>query len=105
MVIDQPAQELLGRGSEIQVLNRLFRAVRGGESGALVVRGESGVGKTALVQHVVESATGVRILRAVGVESEMELPFAALHQLCVPLLDRLERLPDPSGPLWGRSSG
>ncbi|SRR6266851_2275197 len=109
MVIDQPAQGLLGRGSEIQVLNRLFRAVRGGDSGALVVRGEPGVGKTALVQHVVESATGVRILRAVGVESEMELPFAALHQLCVPLLDRLERLPDPQrtalGKVFGLSGG
>ena len=61
----------------------------------LVLRGEPGIGKTALVDHVVASTSGVRVLRTVGVESEMELPFAALHQLCSPVLDRLDRLPDP----------
>jgi hypothetical protein len=61
----------------------------------LVVSGEAGVGKTALVESAIGSASGFRIVRAVGVESEMELAFAALQQLCAPLLDRLERLPAP----------
>jgi len=66
-----------------------------GRSGALVVRGEAGAGKTALLRYAIESAAGLRVIRAVGVESEMELAFAALHQLCVPLLDHLEHLPGP----------
>ncbi|HET6869410.1 MAG TPA: AAA family ATPase, partial [Solirubrobacteraceae bacterium] len=73
----------------------LLAAVRGGRSGALVVRGEPGVGKTALLEYAIESASDVRVARAAGVESEMELPFAALHQLCAPLLDRRARLPAP----------
>ena len=63
----------------------------------LVLRGEAGVGKTALLEYVLEAASGCRIARAAGVESEMELAFAGLHQLCAPMLDRLERLPDPQG--------
>jgi len=86
---------LQGRRSERTVLERLFEAVRAGRSGALSVRGEAGVGKTALLQYAIESARDLRVLRAVGVQSEMELPFAALHQLCAPLLDRLDRLPAP----------
>ncbi|HEY2201897.1 MAG TPA: AAA family ATPase, partial [Solirubrobacteraceae bacterium] len=69
--------------------------MRGGESGVLVVRGEAGVGKTALLEYAVESVSDVRVLRAVGVQSEMELAFAALHQLCGPLLGRLNELPAP----------
>ena len=77
------------------MLDRLVGAVRAGESRALVVRGEPGVGKTALLDYLVEQAAGCRVARAVGVQSEMELAFAALHQLLAPMLDRLERLPVP----------
>ena len=66
-----------------------------GSSAALVVSGEPGVGKTALLEYAIGSAPDLRILRAVGVESEIELAFAALHQLCGPVLDRLDRLPGP----------
>ena len=79
------------------MLDRLIEAVRGGESGALVVRGEPGVGKTALLEYLVERASGCRVVRAAGVQSEMELAFAGLHQLLAPMLDRLERLPGPQG--------
>src|SRR3954463_11814975 len=86
---------LLGRRSECETLDRLVATVRGGESAVLVVRGEAGVGKSALLAYLIERASGFRIARAVGVESEMELPFAGLHQLCGPMLDRLDRLPAP----------
>src|SRR5437879_52877 len=86
---------LLGRRGECQVLDRLLADVRIGGSGALVVRGEPGVGKTALLDYAAESASDLRVVRVVGIESEMELAFAALHQLCAPMLDRLERLPRP----------
>src|SRR6266849_401275 len=89
------AAELTGRRSERDVLNRLVEAVRTGESRALVVRGEPGVGKTALLEYIAEQAAGCRIARAAGVQSEMELAFAGLHQLLAPMLDRLERLPGP----------
>ena len=72
-----------------------FAPCRVGSSAVLVVRGEPGIGKSALVEWFVHSAHGVRTLRAVGVESEMELPFAGLHQLCFPLLDHLPSLPEP----------
>src|SRR5919202_4548246 len=86
---------LLGRRSECETLDRLVATVRAGQSAVLVVRGEAGVGKSALLTYLVEHASGCRIARAVGVESEMELPFAGLHQLCGPMLDRLDRLPAP----------
>jgi DNA-binding CsgD family transcriptional regulator len=86
---------LLGRSSECAKLDRLLEAVRGGESQVLVLRGEPGVGKSALLELVVARATGCRVARAAGVQSEMELAFAGLHQLCSPTLDRLERLPAP----------
>jgi DNA-binding CsgD family transcriptional regulator/tetratricopeptide (TPR) repeat protein len=86
---------LLGRGPECAALDGLLGAVRAGQSGALVVRGEPGVGKTALLDYVVEQAAGFRVLRAAGVESEMELAFAALHQLSSELLDRRDALPEP----------
>jgi hypothetical protein len=89
------APELMGRRSERAVLDRLIEAVRAGESRSLLLRGEPGVGKTALLDYVVEHASGCRMARAAGVQSEMELAFAGLHQLCAPLLDRLERLPLP----------
>ena len=84
-----------GRRNECGVFDGLLGAVRGGRSGALVVRGEPGVGKTALLEYAIESGADLRVVRAVGVESEMELPFAALHQLCAPLLDRRATLPAP----------
>src|ERR1700704_2556532 len=89
------AAELTGRGGKRDVLHRLIAAVRSGESRALVVRGEPGVGKTALLDYLAEQASGLRIARAAGIESEMELAFAGLHQLLAPMLDRLERLPLP----------
>lgn len=86
---------LLGRDAERSRLDEMIAALRSGESRVLVVRGAPGVGKSALLQHTAAAATGVRVLRATGVESEMELAFAALHQLCSPLLDRLDGLPAP----------
>jgi DNA-binding CsgD family transcriptional regulator len=77
------------------VLDRLISAVRGGQSRVLVVRGEPGVGKTALLDYVAGKAAGCRVLRAAGVQSEMELAFAGLHQLLAPMLERIERLPAP----------
>ena len=96
---------LRGRRSECEVLDRLLEAVRGGRSGALVVRGEAGVGKTALLEYAIESASDLRVVRAVGVESEMELAFAALHQLCAPMLDRIDQLPGPQHDALGIAFG
>ena len=89
------AAELTGRLDERGFLGRLIDAVRAGESRALVVVGEPGVGKTALLDYVAGHASGCRVVRATGVQSEMELGFAGLQQLCKPLLDHLDRLPDP----------
>jgi len=86
---------LRGRVHECEVLDRLLDAVRGGESGALVVRGEPGVGKSALLDYVAERASGCRVARTAGVQSEMELAFSGLNQLCIPMLDRVDRLPEP----------
>ena len=86
---------LLGRADECAVLDGLLGDIRRGESRSLVLRGEAGIGKTALLRYVVESASDLTVERAVGVESEMELAFASLHQLCAPMLDRLGRLPAP----------
>ena len=100
---------LLGRADESALLKGLIRDIRRGESRSLVLRGEAGIGKTALLEYLVESASDVTIARAVGVESEMELAFASLHQLCAPLLDRLERLPAPQRDalriVFGQASG
>jgi DNA-binding CsgD family transcriptional regulator len=87
--------ELQGRRGERDVLDRFVAAVRAGESRALVVRGEPGVGKTALLEYLVDQASDCRVVRAAGVQSEMELAFAGLHQLLAPMLNRLERLPGP----------
>ena len=77
------------------MLDGVLAAVRRGESRALVVRGEAGVGKTALLEYVVEVAADLKVVRAAGMESEMELPFAGLHQLCGPMLARVAGLPGP----------
>jgi DNA-binding CsgD family transcriptional regulator len=92
------APELLrlrGRRDERAVLDRLLGDARAGRSGVLMLRGEAGIGKTALLEHAIESASDSTLLRAVGVESEMELAFAALHQLCAPVDDFVDRLPAP----------
>jgi DNA-binding CsgD family transcriptional regulator len=86
---------LRGRREERALLDGLLAGARGGHSGVLVLRGEAGFGKTALLEHAIESASDLTVLRAVGVESEVELAFAALHQLCAPVLDGLDRLPGP----------
>jgi hypothetical protein len=79
--------------------------LRGGQSRVLVVSGEAGVGKTALLDSAISPASGFRVMRAVGVESEMELAFAAMQQLCAPLLDRLDRLPGPQQDALGVAFG
>jgi DNA-binding CsgD family transcriptional regulator len=86
---------LLDRLTERAALSRLLETARGGRSAVLVVRGEVGVGKTALLEDAIASAVGMRIARVAGVESEMELAYAALQQLCGPMLGGLDRLPDP----------
>ncbi len=105
MVTDGSADVLHDRRDEREVLGRLLEAVRGGQSRVLVVWGEPGVGKTALVEYAIKSASGFRVMRTVGVESEMELAFAALQQLCAPLLDRLDRLPAPQRDALGVAFG
>ena len=86
---------LRGRRSECAACDALVAAVRQGESRVLVVRGEAGIGKSALLAYLVGAASDLTVVRAIGVESEMELAFASLHQFCAPMLDRLERLPAP----------
>src|SRR5689334_17533644 len=93
--IEGPAAGLTGRLSEREVLDRFVAGVRAGEGQALVVRGEPGVGKTALLDYLAGRASGCRVARAAGVQSEMELAFAGLHQLCAPMLDHAESLPGP----------
>src|SRR3984893_15989071 len=91
----RPAAGLTGRLSERGVLDRFVAGVRAGEGRALVVRGEPGVGKTVLLDYLAGRASGGRVARAAGVQSEMELAFAGLHQLCAPMLDHAESLPVP----------
>ena len=86
---------LLGRAGERQRFDQLLEDLHSGRSAVLVVRGEAGVGKTALLRYCAQQAAGVRVARVAGVEAEMELAFAALHQLCAPLLARVDDLPPP----------
>jgi DNA-binding CsgD family transcriptional regulator/tetratricopeptide (TPR) repeat protein len=86
---------LRGRSADCALLADLLEAIRRGESRSLVLRGEPGIGKTALLEHLVESASEMTVLRATGVESEMELAFAGLHQLFLPVQDRFELVPAP----------
>jgi DNA-binding CsgD family transcriptional regulator len=91
-----PATEpLVGRRSEREAVDRLLEAAREGHGGVLVVHGEPGVGKTALLEYAVETARSFRVARAVGVEGEMQLAYAALQQLASPSLELRERLPEP----------
>src|SRR3954465_11259851 len=105
MVSAIPQPGLLGRRSETATLEQLLEAVRTGQSRALAIRGDPGVGKTALLEYVAEHASGCRVARAAGVQGEMELAFAGLHQRCAPMLDRLERLPDPQRDALGSAFG
>jgi len=86
---------LRGRQNECDTLSRLVASARSGHSQVLVLRGEAGIGKTALLEFLVDQAGGCRVGRAAGVESELELAYAGLHQLCSPYLDRIGKLPVP----------
>src|SRR5690349_6228439 len=85
----------VGRTSEREVLDGLLARVRAGESEALVIRGEAGIGKTALLRYTARQASGFQVAQLTGVQAEMELPFAAIHQLCLALPSRLDALPAP----------
>src|ERR1700761_6303153 len=89
------ARAFVGRTGERDVLDGLLTRVRRGESDALVIRGEAGIGKTALLRYAARQASGFRVAEVTGVEAKMELPFAGTHQLCAPMLDRLHALPTP----------
>ena len=105
------AGRLIDREGECRLLDQLVGAVQGGESRALILHGEAGVGKTALLEYLSGRASdaGCRVLSAAGVQSEMELAFASLHQLCTPLLDRVSAIPQPQQDAllttFGRTSG
>src|SRR5499425_739296 len=101
----EPAPALVDRQRERETLDGLLGDLRSGRGWALVVRGEAGVGKSALLEYAAGAAPEMRVVRAVGVESEMELAFASLHLLCAPLLDRLERLPPPQRDALGIAFG
>ncbi|MCX4702719.1 LuxR family transcriptional regulator [Streptomyces sp. NBC_01373] len=96
---------LLGRQNECKALEDLLAGARAGHSGVLVLRGEAGVGKTELLRHLLDGATGCRTIRAAGVQSEMELSYAGLHQLCAPLLTGLDQLPEPQRDALGTAFG
>jgi hypothetical protein len=96
---------MFGRQSELAVLDGLVAGARAGQSQVLVLRGEAGIGKTALLEYLETRAVGCHIVRLAGVEAEMELAYAGLHQLCAPFLDRLNRLPDPQRSALGTAFG
>jgi DNA-binding CsgD family transcriptional regulator len=89
------APEFLNRTRERELLDRLIANVRGGQSAVLAIRGEAGIGKTALLQYATRQASGLRLEHVTGAEAEMELPYAGIHQLCAPMLPRLDALPQP----------
>src|SRR5262245_4451025 len=101
--------QLLGRSAECEVLDGLLDRARAGASQAAVIRGEAGIGKSALLKHLDRRLDGWHVARVVGVESEMELAYAALHVLCAPMLDHLEQLPTPQrdalATVFGLSAG
>ncbi|TYB68956.1 AAA family ATPase [Nonomuraea sp. PA05] len=105
MVSREARPRLRGRQTECEALDRLVATVQAGRSSMLVLRGEAGIGKSALLEYARDSAAGCRIARAAGVESEMELAYGGLHQLCAPFLDRLDRLPEPQRAALGTAFG
>jgi DNA-binding CsgD family transcriptional regulator len=105
MVVGAGTRQLLGRQREQAVLERLLETAREGHGGVLVVHGDPGVGKTALLEYALQTAKDFRVVRASGVEGEMELDYAALQQLCSPLLALIERLPDPQRDALGVAFG
>src|SRR5262249_47689667 len=96
---------LVDRAIEAEAIERLLAAAREGLSGVLVLRGESGIGKTALLDHAVGNAGGMQVAQVTGVESEMDLGFAGLHQLLIPFRDGVGRLPVPRGGVLGSAFG
>ena len=86
---------IVGRVNEREALDRLLSDVRAGQSAVLVIRGEAGIGKTALLKYAAGRAGGFRVAKLSGIEAEMELPYAGVHQLCRPMLHRLDALPEP----------
>lgn len=99
--------DLLGRRAALEAIDHLLAGAQAGRSGVLVVSGEAGIGKTALLEHVRDTAaaSGFRVEGSVGVESEAQFAFAGLHQLCAPLLDRAGALPDPQQAALGVAFG
>lgn len=87
--------DLLGRAKECALLDELISTVHGGASRSLLIHGEAGIGKTALLKYLVASASGLTVAQAAGLASETELAYASLHQLCAPFLDDIGRLPAP----------
>ncbi|WP_427892374.1 AAA family ATPase [Kribbella sp. GL6] len=97
--------ELRGRRQEIAALVALVGEAKAGRSQVLVLTGEAGVGKSVLLEALVAGADGCRVARTAGIESEMELAYAGLHQLCLPFLESLERLPEPQRDALGTAFG
>src|SRR3954465_4561332 len=94
MAVQRPPA-FLGRAEERDVLDRLLETARRGQSAVLLIRGEAGIGKTALVRYAARQAAGFQVAEIAGVEAETELPFAGLHRLCAPMLAKLDALPGP----------
>ncbi|MEV0794859.1 AAA family ATPase [Kribbella sp. NPDC050459] len=101
----EPGPGLRGRRTERDTLDALIQGARSGNSSVLVLRGEAGIGKSALLDYLGRAATGCRVLRVAGVESEMELAFAGLHQLCAPFLPKIDDLPAPQRDALGTALG
>ena len=99
------APGFVGRTGEREVLDAMLSSVRGGESKVLVIRGEAGIGKTALLRYAARQSSGFRVAELTAVEAEMELPFAGVHQLCATMLDRLDALPAPQRDALGVALG
>ena len=105
MVVRARAEQLVGRKRERAVLERLLDTARGGHDAVLVVHGDPGVGKTALLEYTIEAGQDFRVVRTAGVEGEMELDYAALQRLCSPILESIDRLPDPQRDALGVAFG
>src|SRR4051794_41952563 len=89
------ASGFLDRASEREALDRLLANVRGGQSALLVIRGEAGIGKSALLEYAASQASGFHLVQVTGAEAKMELPFAGIHQLCGSVLGQIDVLPQP----------